>query len=337
MPSLNPRWNETWPITHPDHHDVAPTGQYLGFGDPGPAIGQIVAVTSDYYASKPQPSWSSQLGPRIGAAAAVAFLSFPFLWLVYGFGAPMFLPTSGRNVKENLANLSLISSLQPLVFVVSALLGVGAFFVAGLVFKRTPVGPTFTCRIIGTDGFSEHVRTPTEDRSTVVPFAGVVIRSSEETEKHVFKNNGMTSTTIVKAYASEWYQESGQCVYQQRWRGNAGAVPPLWAFVWSAERAQRRHRVAAQTPLLDGPGVRIVVRAPNEHIVVQRQRVDFALGGQAFSVTPAQITRVADYGGALHLSYDGGSLSFPHDQVLDWDLLQVSLIRVGATPAPSVG
>lgn len=71
--------NETWPLAQPDRHDPAPTGPYLGFGDPGPAIGQIAAVTSVEDASKPEPSWWSQLGPRIGAAAAAAFFPFPVL------------------------------------------------------------------------------------------------------------------------------------------------------------------------------------------------------------------------------------------------------------------
>lgn len=333
MPSVNPRWNETWTIAHPDHHGTPPTGRYLGFGDPGPAIGQIVCVTSDYHASRPQPSWSSELGRRLGAAGAVGFLSFPVLWIVYAFAGPMLLRTNGRDVKENLENLSRLASLQPFVLLVSAVLAVATFFVASARFKGSPVGPTFTCRVLGTEGFSEHVRTPTEDRSTIVPFAGVIIRSTEEIEKHVFRRDGVSRTTLVYAHRSEWFLEDGTCVYRLHWRGNAGAEPPIWGFVWAAERAQRRHRVAAQLPLLDGPGIRVLLPPSSDQIVVRRQRVDFSLGGRQFSLAPTQITRVADFGGALHLSYEGGSLVFRHDLLLDWDLLRAALLRAGAVAA----
>lgn len=335
MPGVNPRWNETWAISQPDHHGAPPTGHYLGFGEPGPAIGQIVCVTSDYYASRPQPSWSSQLGRRLGAAGAVGFLSVPVLWILYAFAGPMVLRTGGPDVRENLENLSRLSSLQPLVFVFSAVLAVATFVVASARLERTPVGPTFTCRILGTEGFSEHVRTPTEDRSTVVPFAGVIIRSTKETEQHVFRHAGMKRTTFVVTHVSEWYLENGTCLYRLRWRGNAGAEPPVWGFVWAAERAQRRHRVAAQLPLLEGPGIRMVMPPSSDQIVVRRQRVDFSIGGRQFSLAPTQITRVADFGGALHLSYQGGSLVLRHDQLLDWDLLHAALLRAGATPAPA--
>jgi len=326
--TINPRWDDVWPIAHPNHHGEPPTGKVVGFGDlpagrEKTAIGELVSVTSNCPTSRPQPSWSSRVGARLLLGLAAGLVAFVALAYLHGSVAASILDRP-----DYAKDLWVLRVLRGVLWGGTGLAAVATFVLSGLVLKNIPVGPTYTCRLLGTEGFSEHVRTPTEDRATIVPFADVVVRSTSVKETTVLKIRGTTTRTTQHTVGSDWVLDGSRTVYRYFWRGHNGAEPPECSFVWAAERAQRRHRAAAMLPLLEGPGLRFVLTG-KETLTLRREQIDVSFGGRQFSVAPAQVRRASAYGGNITFTFEDGTLTFPVDQLADWPLLMSALERLG--------
>jgi hypothetical protein len=320
---LNPRWNEVYPLRHPNHRGEAPTGGFVGFGDPGQAIGQVISMDSSFPAGSGPPYWAAQTGKRLVLTVPVGLFALLACQMVYR-------SILIANVKDR-ALFSTIGSLQPLVFVVALGLAVGLYFLSGVLFKKVPAGRTYTATMVGTEGMAIFTRGPVSDEATVVRYEGVMVQARQHNETTIYKDQygNRKGSQSLQTNSWLWVNEAGQTVYRFHWKGHVGTEPRAQlAFLSAAESAQFKHRVARSLPLLDGPGMRFTLGGP-DFIHVQRSRLDFTYRNQPFSIAPGQVAGVSVSKGQVTMKLPQGPLTFTTEQAPDARMMLTALGAIG--------
>jgi hypothetical protein len=298
----------------------------VGFGDPGPALGRLVSITSNCHAMRRPPEVSARRGLRIALGIVAGLIGLLVCQIVFRS------IVVGMSVKDLRAYRGTLDALHLLVYVGSAGVAAGVYYLSRLVLQKTLVGPTFDCTMIGTDGMAIFTRSPTADSGQVVPFADVAVLVQEQRETTVLKDQfgNRPGASTERTYTATWRHEGGQLLYGYHWRGTMGREPQAhFGFLEAATKAQRAYRVRAKLPLLDGPGVRIGLEGTPGFVHVGRGRVDVSLPNLQFSAAPSEIAGASVQNGELTLRFARDPITLAASQLPDLHLLLAALSQIG--------